>query len=249
MHLETSAAKGIIMKTSRLLELSPRELSKIVAKKPLIIIPVGTVEWHAGHLPLGVDSLLSVAMCEEISLRTGYVVAPLVASGICRDLQPERGYFGTVDTVRKQTLTNLVADLLRGYSKMGFQKAVLLSGHFEMEHYSAITKGIEQVPSIKGTFLTALDFIKDRVRELDDVALTWPYAGDHAAEWETSLMMEYFPQLVHMENAPETIELDMDGLPEYIRKRYPRRASREYGRKLRRAVIAGGIAKIKKIIA
>ena len=234
------------MKTVRLLELSPRDVVRKAVKKPLII-PVGTLEWHADHLPLGVDSLLSVAICEEISLRTGCIVAPLLPYGICRDLQPERGYSGTLDTIREKTLSNLVTDLLLGYAKIGFQKAILFSGHFEMEHYSAIMDGIKKAPSIQGTFLTALDLIKDRVQELEDPRLTWPYAGDHAAEWETSLMLEYYPELVHMERAPETIELDMPGLPEYIRRRYPRRASRAYGRKLRRAIIADGVDMVGKM--
>ena len=237
------------MKTFRLLELSPKDVARIVTKTPLIIIPIGTVEWHADHLPLGVDSLLSLAICDEISSRTGCIVAPLLSCGICRDLQPERGYFGTVDTIREQTLSNLVADLLQGYEKMGFRKAILFSGHFETEHFAAITEGIKQVSSIQGTFLTALDFLKDKLQDLGDVTLSWPYAGDHAAEWETSLMLDFYPGLVHMEKAPETIELDMAGLPEYIRRRYPRRASRGYGRKLHSAVIAGGVDTLKKMLA
>ena len=236
------------MKTIRLLELSPRELARRVSKRSLILIPIGTVEWHADHLPLGVDSLLSVAICEDISIRTGCTVAPLLSSGICRDLSPEDGYFGTVDTVRESTLTDLVVDMMRGYAKMGFKKAILFSGHFEVEHHSAILKGINQVASIQCVFLTAFDFLKDKVRELEDVTLTWPYAGDHAAEWETSMMLEYHPGLVHMQSAPETIELNMPGLPAYIRKRYPHRASREYGRKLRRAVITGGVAATRKML-
>jgi creatinine amidohydrolase len=248
LFIKADIGKGTIMKTIRLLELSPKELSRRVSKKPLLLIPIGTVEWHADHLPLGVDSLLSVAICEEISLRTGCIVAPLISSGVCRDLQPKRGYVGTVDTIREKTLTNLVADLLQGYSKMGFQKAILFSGHFEMEHFSAVTEGIKKATSIQGEFMTALNFLQGRVRELEDVTLTWPYAGDHAAEWETSLMLEYYPDLVHMEHAPETIELDMAGLPEYIRKRYPRRASRGYGRKLRRAIIAAGVAMVRKVL-
>jgi len=96
--------------------------------------------------------------------------------------------------------------------------------------------------------MTALNFLQGRVKELEDVTLTWPYAGDHAAEWETSLMLEYYPDLVHMEHAPETIELDMAGLPEYIRKRYPRRANRGYGRKLRRAIITAGVAMVRKVL-
>lgn len=80
------------MKTIRLLEQSPQDVFRRVVKKPLILILVGTLEWHADHLPLGVDSLLGVAICEEISRRTGCIVAPLLSYGICRDLQPERGF-------------------------------------------------------------------------------------------------------------------------------------------------------------
>jgi creatinine amidohydrolase len=236
------------MKAIRLLELAPQDLSKHVARKPLILIPIGTVEWHAAHLPLGVDNLLSVALCEGLSARTRCIVAPVISCGVCRDLQPERGFFGTVDTVREQTLTRLVTDLLQGYAKMGFQKAILFSGHFETEHFSAIAKGISKATSIQGIFLTALDFLKDRVQELEDVAQTWPYAGDHAAEWETSLMLDLYPDLVHMNRAPETIELDMPGLPEYIRKRYPRRASQEYGRKLHRAIISSGVDYVRRML-
>lgn len=232
----------------RLLEQSPQMLRRRVAKKPLILIPIGTVEWHADHLPLGVDSLLSVAMCEEISSRTGCVVAPLISSGICRDLQPERGFYGTVDTVREETLTGLIADVLNGYAKLGFLKAIVFSGHFEMEHYSAINEGIKLASSMDGTFLTALDLLKDKVQELEDVSLTWPYAGDHAAEWETSVMLAYYPGLVHMAKAPETVELDMPGLPEYIRCRYPRRASRAYGQKLHRAIVSEGVKLVKGMI-
>jgi creatinine amidohydrolase len=236
------------MRPVRLLEQSPRELARIAAEKPLILIPIGTVEWHADHLPLGVDSLLGTAMCEDLSRRTGCVVAPLLACGICRDLEPRRGFYGTVDTVQEQTLASLVADVLRGYAAMGFRKAALFSGHFEMEHYSAITAGMQAVPSVQGIFLTAFNFLEGKEQNLGDVTLTWPYAGDHAAEWETSMMLAYFPDLVHMEAAPETIELDMPGLPEYIRRRYPRRATRAYGQQLRRAVIAGGVKWIMKTL-
>ncbi len=236
------------MKAVRLLEQAPKDLAQLVTDKQPLMVPIGTVEWHADHLPLGVDSLLSVAICEELSDRTGCVVAPLLSCGICRDLQPERGFFGTIDTVREQTLSNLVADLLQGYAKMGFQKVILFSGHFEIEHFSAITEGMKQIPAIQAVFLTGFDFTKDEVRELEDISLTWLFAGDHAAEWETSMMLYYFPNLVHLEKAPEAIELDMEGLPAYLRRRYPRRATREYGEKLHDVLIANGVEWINKFL-
>lgn len=117
-----------------------------------------------------------------------------------------------------------------------------------MEHFAAIKAGIERVTAIQGIFMTALDWLQDRVQELEDVSLTWPFAGDHAAEWETSLMLHLFPDLVQMDKAPETIELDMEGLPEYICKRYPRRATPEYGAEIYDAIIGDGTAAIRKLL-
>ena len=237
------------MKAIRLIEQSPKALKQIIVEKPLLLIPIGTVEWHADHLPLGVDSLLSVALCEEVSGQTGCVVAPMLSCGICRDLSPERGFFGTVDTIQEQTLSNVVADLLLGYTKMGFRQTILFSGHFEMEHFSAIIEGMKRVSSMQTIFMTGLDLTRDKIQELEDVSLTWPYVGDHAGEWETSLMLYFYPDLVHMEDAPETIELDMEGLPDYIRRRYPRRASQAYGRKLQHAMIEYGADLVRKRLA
>lgn len=236
------------MNPKRLTDLRISEIKEIVAEKPLILIPIGTIEWHAGHLPLGVDSLICEKVCWEISKGTGVVVAPTLACGISRNLKPEEGYFGTVDTVAEETLGSLVAELLRGYAKMGFTQAILMSGHFENEHYHAIKAGIEQVKEIKGYFMMPPEFCEEYVEDLGDVSLTWPYASDHAAEWETSMMLYYFPEMVDMSSAPETIELPMPGIPEYIRRRYPRRATAEYGQKLAEAIIPNGIKKIKEML-
>jgi hypothetical protein len=55
------------------------------------------------------------------------------------------------------------------------------------------------------------------------------------------MMLHYYPELVDMSSAPETIELNMSSVPEYIRQRYPRRASQIYGQKFAEAVISGGV--------
>ena len=46
-----------------------------------------------------------------------------------------------------------------------------------------------------------------------------------------------------------TIELPMPGIPDYIRRRYPRRATTAYGKKLAEAIIPKGIKKINELMA
>ena len=236
------------MKPVLLAELKPHELKKIALKKPLILIPIGTTEWHADHLPLGVDSLLSQATCNDISTQTGCVVAPLLSYGICRNLKPEKGYFGTVDTINVDAFTDLLIELVNGYAKMGFKKAVLFTGHGEPVHWEAINSAISRSQTIEMVMLSAFDFTKDETRELVDDKKTWPFAGDHAAEWETSMMLHYYPKLVDMSSAPETIELNMPGIPEYLHRRFPRRASRSYGQEIALAVTSGGVRMINQLL-
>ena len=236
------------MQPIHLADLRPPDLKKIALTKPIILVPIGTTEWHADHLPVGVDNLLSQATCNEVSGRTGCIVAPPVPFGICSNLNPEKGFFGSVDTIRGETLTALLTDLGKGYAKMGFKKAVLFTGHGEPNHWEAIKSAISNVKTIELIMLSAYDFSKDKVQELDDVEKTWPFASDHAAEWETSMMLHYYPELVDMDLAPETIELNMPGIPEYIQKRYPRRASKNYGKELAEAVTAGGVKMINQLL-
>ncbi len=228
--------------------LKPQELEAIIQENPLILIPLGTTEWHAGHLPLGVDALLSQAICADLSTRTGCVIAPPLTAGICRNLTAQAGYYGTLETIRDDTLTNLLIDLAHGYAKLGFKTAVILTGHFENDHWAAINKAIAALTGIQMVMRGAYDFIADKVQQLDSVEQTWPFATDHAAEWETSIMLHYYPDLVDMDQAPEKIVLDMADIPAYIHTRYPRRATAEYGHQLAAATIAGGVRVIKELL-
>lgn len=237
------------MKSHHLNLLKPHEIRSAVKENSLILIPLGTTEWHASHLPLGVDSLLSQAICADLSAQAGCVIAPPLACGICRNLTPSAGYDGTVDTIRNETLTALLVDLGNGYAKLGFKTAVVLTGHFENDHWAAIEKAIRSLQSIRMVMLGAYDFLADRVQELDSVEKTWPFATDHAAEWETSMMLHYYPHLVDMDRAPDKIVLPMEDIPSYIHTRYPRRASLEYGKQLADATIEGGVRMITALLA
>jgi creatinine amidohydrolase len=230
-----------------LAEFRPEELRSRVAENSLVLVPIGTIEWHGGHLPLGTDALLSQAVCDELAQRLGCVVAPPVWYGVCRDLAPQEGYYGTINTISEETLEHLLVDILLGLSQLEFKVAVLLSGHFETEHFGAIERAMQRSP-ITVHFLTAGDFVQDVVQPMEDVQQTWPFAGDHAGEFETSMVQHYYPHLVEMDDAPEAIELDMPGLPEYIRRRYPRRASPAYGQHLRDQIVSRGEARLREIL-
>ena len=54
--------------------LLPYQLRNIVAKRPIAYIPLGTLEWHCEHLPVGLDGLTSHGLCLRAAAQDGGVV-------------------------------------------------------------------------------------------------------------------------------------------------------------------------------
>ncbi len=56
--------------------LRPGQLLNILDNKSIAYIPLGTVEWHGRHNPLGVDSIKAIELCTACAKITGGFVMP-----------------------------------------------------------------------------------------------------------------------------------------------------------------------------
>ena len=62
-------------------ELNPQEFKKRLLEAPIAYLPLGTLEWHGRHMPLGADGLISSGFFEELARRIGGVVLPMLFLG------------------------------------------------------------------------------------------------------------------------------------------------------------------------
>ena len=72
-------------------ELRPQEFSDRLAKAPIAYLPLGTLEWHGLHLPLGADGLQSGGFFQILARRVGGIVLPMLFVGpdLTQNLQGE----------------------------------------------------------------------------------------------------------------------------------------------------------------
>jgi len=56
--------------------LHPHELEEILRRAPVAYIPLGSLEWHGRHLPLGNDAIKAYEICLRAAERTEGVVFP-----------------------------------------------------------------------------------------------------------------------------------------------------------------------------
>jgi len=187
----------------------------------LVIIPIGSVEEHGPHLPLGLDTFAAEAYAEEIAPHLeseGFdvVLAPAIYYGVA---QQALGFPGTL-SVKPDTLASLLTDVGSALSNHGFKNLVMLNGHRDLGHMAAIGRAVESL-SASGLNVVSIGFVRDPNataecfrQGMEGISRsTRPEIEGHAGEWETSLALHSFPELVDRDTAqklPPNLKYDVD---------------------------------------
>ena len=170
--------------------LLPKEFGEELHRAPVAYLPWGALEWHGRHLPLGLDGLKAHALCRLTAERAGGVVLPPVWSGY--ETLALNGFDHTLEFDRE-----LVMALLRAYlgqlGRVGFRLVVVLTGHYGIEHVAALAEAADTFARSDGGRDTAVWVLPEY-----ELARDLGYHGDHAARWETSILMHLRPELVDL---------------------------------------------------
>ncbi len=60
--------------TRQIERLRPHQIAAALAERSLIYVPLGTIEWHCHHLPVGLDGLTAHGLCLIAAEQTGALV-------------------------------------------------------------------------------------------------------------------------------------------------------------------------------
>ena len=162
------------------------------------VLPIGVLEKHADHLPLGTDALLAHRVATLAAKREPAVVFPLFYFG---QIFEARCYPGTF-AVPPRLLYDVVQATLDEMGRNGFRKIVIHNGHggnWHLLQYLAQAALHEPKPYtiyVQTSSLTAGR--KDEWNALMETKL-----HGHACECETSCMLAAFPDLVRMDKAQD----------------------------------------------
>jgi creatinine amidohydrolase len=189
----------------RLADLTWAETRDAIAQGTGVILPVGATEQHGLHLPLATDYICATELALAVAPATNMLVAPAVTYGSrSRPLTGGGQAFAGTTSVRAVTLMSLITDVLKEFLRHGFRRLVLLNWHYENSNfvYEAAFEAMEHNDAAKILiFEHGLNELKPEtiqtVFEEDFPGL----AVEHAAAYETSVMLHLHPELVHFERA------------------------------------------------
>lgn len=113
--------------TRQIERLRPHQIEEALAERSMIYLPLGTIEWHCHHLPVGLDALTAHGLCLRAAEKSGGLVWPTLYYGTGGDhgqfpwtiVMPDAG---EIEALLKFTLKRL--------AQLDVQQVILFSGHF-----------------------------------------------------------------------------------------------------------------------
>lgn len=168
------------------------EVEQALTHTDAIIIPLGSIEQHGRHLPLGTDMYEAVETAKLIAQKADVLVAPVVTAG----LSPHHmGFPGTI-TLSPETFEAVVFETAQSLIRHGFRKILIFNGHGG--NNVSVANIIQKINQT--TRAAAFDLGRIEIARQEPLYPPIPW-DVHAGVEETSMMLYLAGSLVDMSKA------------------------------------------------
>lgn len=196
-----------------------QEIAEMPHKEHTVIIqPIGAIEQHGHHLPIAVDSAISLGVLGKALAQLDDTIPAYALPCLYYGKSNEHAGFPGTITLSADTLLSLIKEIAASIYSSGFRKLVLMNSHggqpqimeiaardLHQEHpdFQVFPFFTWRVPNIAGELISE--------QELE--------YGIHAGDAETSIMLSLLPEQVKMDlaikeypqNLPQDSLLSMEG--------------------------------------
>lgn len=177
------------------------EIEQMPNKENVVIIqPIGAIEQHGPHLPIAVDSAISVGVLGKALAQLDNSVPAYALPCIYYGKSNEHWQFPGTITLTAETLLSVIKEMAASIYRSGFRKLVLMNSHGGQPQIMEIAaRDIHQ----EQEDLLVFPLFTWRVPHQAGKLLTTKEKefGIHAGDVETSIMLSLLPEQVKMERA------------------------------------------------
>lgn len=168
-----------------------------IQNSKVVILPIGAVEAHGPHLPLGTDNYLAERLSERVAEKTGAFIIPTLPYGQVWSL---KNFPGSIN-VSNDSLISILTDIGSSLYDQGFRVFVMINGHLgnAVALKEAARKLYSQYPDFKILYLfyPGVKQVTEEVRAAPSAHASY----FHACEIETSYMLYLAEEYVDMSRA------------------------------------------------
>lgn len=174
-------------------ELTTEDFAAADRERTVVVMPVGAVEQHGPHLPVGVDAMLNEGLMRETLGRLPADFPVLVLPPLAIGWSDEHGSFPGTLSIAPETLTAVWCEVGASVAEAGFRRLVIFNSHGGQTE-------IARIVSRKLRISHEMLAVAVNWYALIDLAAIFGEAerrhGIHAGAIETSMIMHLYPDLV-----------------------------------------------------
>ncbi|QKG92305.1 creatininase family protein [Halorubrum salinarum] len=191
--------------SGRVAEMTWPEIEAALEETRTLLVPVGSTEQHGRHMPLGVDAYMPEAIGERVIARSSALLAPPVWYGV----SPHHTFKPGTFTVSTETFQRYLFDICASASEWGIENVLLLNGHYLAQdpELEVVVRRLRSERDVWAFHVPLVNVFADVAEEVRTGEVSF-----HASEFETSIMLALFPELVHMDRA-ENVDPPAESLP------------------------------------
>lgn len=191
-------------------ELSAVDFEACIQKSGgVCVLPIGVLEKHGDHLPLGTDMYIATSVAKKAAELSPAVVFPYYFLGQIAEARHVKGTLAASHRLIMDALLEMCDEIYRN----GFTKILILNGHGGNEYFLPFFA--QQMPGLNRPYAVYTRFIHEITGEQLKTIQTRSGENDmggHAGFSETSLIMHLRPELVHMEKTTVSESVSMERL-------------------------------------
>ena len=207
------------LKPKRFEETAGFELAEVVESHFPAILPLGSLEFHGPHNPLGSDSIIISGIAERVAARTGGLLFPIIQFTQC---PAHTAHFRGTISVRPEVMTMYFADVLRNILHLGFRRVFILNGHDGNigPGRGAIAQVADETKDAALLLVSWWEFLPSEMMKTLGMFRQTNGGHGHGGPLETSAVAAFRPDLIHLEKAhdlPEPPDLS-GGAPYFLQK-------------------------------
>jgi creatinine amidohydrolase len=192
------------------------EVTDVVTHVRLAILPLGSLEFHGAHNPLGSDSIIISGIAERVAARTSALLFPTIKFTQCP--AHTANFRGTM-SVRPEVMSMYLVDVLRNITRLGVRKILLLNGHDGNigPGRGAVAQVADENKEVALLLVSWWEFLPNEMMKKLGLFHQENGGHGHGGPLETSAVAAFRPDLVHLDQAKDLpAPPDLSGGPPYF---------------------------------
>lgn len=170
------------------------EVADLLTRTDMVIIPIGSLEQHGDHLPIGTDFINGVERCKLIAQERDILVSPVLMVG---QSPYHMGFAGSI-TLKAETIIQVHMETVESLIRHGFSRFIIMNAHGGNRAISTLL-----VDQINQTTAGVAVSFGEAVRPFKEPSSFPPSTvlDRHGGTGETSNSLYLMPDLVQIDKA------------------------------------------------